>query len=141
VIPDFEPATGNCPPGEHLATWDEVVTRFGHTEWRRALLAGLREALLALRAAGCERLYLDGSFVTAKQRPGDFDACWDADGVDFDLLDPVLLTFDRGRATQKAKYGGELFLADAGADPMGTLFLEFFQADRDGIQRELLLSI
>jgi hypothetical protein len=48
------------------------------------------------------------------------------------LLDPTLLTFDRGRATQKAKYRGELFLADAQADPMGTLFRAFFQSDRNG---------
>lgn len=76
-------------------------------------------------------MYLDGSFVTAKQRPSDFDGCWDTEGVDFDVLDPVLLTFDRGRATQKQKYLGELFLADSQADEIGTLFREFFQRDRD----------
>ena len=43
--------------------------------------------------------------------PGDFDGCWEEAGIDFDLLDPVLLTFDPGRASQKAKYGGELFPA------------------------------
>lgn len=76
-------------------------------------------------------VYLNGSFVTAKQRPGDFDGCRDTEGVDFHLLDPVLLTFDRGRATQKRKYLGELFLADSQADTIGTLFREFFQRDRD----------
>ena len=108
--------------------------------WRRELLVGLRLALLELRAAGCTRVFLDGSFVTAKQRPGDFDACWDTEGVDFDRLDPVLLTFDRGRATQKAKYGGELFLADAQAEPVGTLFREFFKVDRDGNPKEIVGS-
>ena len=55
--------------------------------------------------------------------------------VDFDLLDriaPALLTFDVGRATQKAMYGGELFLAESAADGRGTLFRTFFQMDRDG---------
>ena len=47
------------------------------------------------------------------------------------LLDPVLLTFDNQRAAQKAKYGGELFLADAMADPAGTRFLGFFQRDKN----------
>jgi hypothetical protein len=40
---------------------------------RRTLLAGLREALGALREAGCRTVYLDGSFVTAKEAPEDFD--------------------------------------------------------------------
>jgi len=54
------------------------------------------QALRLLREAGCGRAYVDGSFVTAKEVPGDFDGCWEAEGVDFDLLDPRLLTFDRG---------------------------------------------
>jgi hypothetical protein len=87
VIPDFDVTTGNLPSGEHLATWQELVDRFGHTAWRRRLLAGLFEALRLLKAAGCGRAYIDGSFVTAKEEPGDFDACWDADGVDFDRVD------------------------------------------------------
>ena len=134
MIPEFDPSTGNLPPGEHRATWDELVARFGQTEWRAELLAGLRAAVASLKAAGCRRVYLDGSFVTAKEHPGDYDGCWDTEGVDFDLLDeiaPALLTFDAGRATQKAKYRGELFLDDSQADKIGTLFREFFQMDRD----------
>ena len=42
-----------------------------------------------LRAAGCKRAYIDGSFITTKEHPGDFDACWDLDGVDFDVIDEV----------------------------------------------------
>ena len=139
MIPAFDPSTGNLPPGEHAATWDETVERFGFTEWRKQLLEGLRAALNSLRAAGCKRVYLDGSFVTAKERPADFDGCWDTEGVDFDRVDEVLLMFDRGRAAQKAKYRGELFLADARADPMGRLFLEFFQRDRDGNPKGIIV--
>jgi uncharacterized protein DUF6932 len=73
--------------------------------------------------------YLDGSFVGANERPGDFDGCWEAAGTDPDLLDPVLLDFAGRRENQKAKYGGELFLADAVADQFGTRFLEFFRRD------------
>lgn len=91
--------------------------------------------MVSLRDAGCRRVYLDGSFVTATEHPGDYDGCWDAEAVDFDLLEriaPALLTFDLGRATQKSRYGGELFLCDSQADGIGTLFREFFQMDRDG---------
>ena len=135
MIPDFDRATGLLPVGEHLATWREIVERFGGTAWREKLLAGLRNALISLKAAGCKSVYLDGSFVTAKLSPGDFDGCWNTEDVDFDLLDriaPALLTFDVGRATQKAMYGGELFLAESAADGRGTLFRTFFQMDRDG---------
>jgi hypothetical protein len=97
---------------------------------RLALLSGLKAALDALRAAGCRRAYIDGSFVTAKERPADFDGCWEVDGVDLARLDPVLTTFAQRRAAQKRKYGGELFPADWPADAHGTSFLDFFQRDR-----------
>ena len=113
MIPDFDPATGNLPAGEHAATWQDMLDRLGQTPWRMKLLAGMLDALRLLKAAGCRRAYIDGSFVTAKDKPGDFDVCWDAEGVDFDLVDERLLTFDRGRATQKAAFLGELFIADA----------------------------
>lgn len=132
MIPAFDPKTGNLPKGEHFATWAEIEARFGHTPWRQKLVNGLKRALEALRAAGCKKVYLDGSFVTEKERPGDFDACWEVEGVNGDLLDEELLDFADGRAAQKAKYGGELFPAESNADTTGTLFRAFFQQDRDG---------
>lgn len=111
MIPDFN-VVGNLPAGEHPATWQELLDRFGYTPWRCQLLAGLREALLLLRAAGCRRAYIDGS---------------------------RLLTFDSGRATQKAAFHGELYMADSRADPQGRLFLDFFQTDRDGNRKGILV--
>ena len=116
-----------------------MLDRFGHTPWRRRLLAGMLEALRLLQFAGCVRVYVDGSFVTAKEVPADFDACWDAEGVDFDLIDDRLLNFDRGRASQKAAFLGELFIADGRADPQGTLFREFFKTDRDGRRKGIVV--
>lgn len=91
----------------------------------------MKAALDALRAAGCRRLYIDGSSVTAKDEPGDYDGCWEAAGVDDELLDPVLLDFSNRRAAQKAEYRGELFITDWIADAAGTRFLDFSQRDRD----------
>lgn len=113
--------------------------RYGYTPWRLRLLAGLLEALNLLKSAGCARVWIDGSFVTNKEVPGDYDACWDAEGVDFDQIDERLLTFDRGRATQKAAFLGELFIADGRADPQGTLFRDFFQSDRDGQRKGIVV--
>ena len=131
MIPPFDDR-GNLPPGMHEADWDELEEMFGGSARRAQLLSGLREALFALRSAGCRTAYLDGSFVTAKEEPGDFDACWDIEGVDADLLDPILLDLAHPRAAQKGRFGGELFPAQAPADSSGALFLDFFQHDRDG---------
>jgi hypothetical protein len=141
VIPPFEPDTGNLPPRIHIADWGEFTARYGTTPHRLRLLGGLKAALDALLAVGCRRVYIDGSFVTAKQAPGDFDGCWDVAGVDPSLLDPVLLTFANRRAAQKAKFGGELFLADAAADPADTRFLAFFQRDKQTGQPKGIVAI
>ncbi len=141
MIPPFDSATGNLPPGIHLADWGEFTARYGATPHRLRLLGGIKAALDALRAAGCQRVYIDGSFVTAKQAPGDFDGCWEVAGVDPMLLDPVLLRFANRRAAQKAKFGGELFLADAMADPAGTRFLAFFQRDKQTGQPKGIVGI
>jgi hypothetical protein len=109
-----------------------MVAAFGFNDRRRELLQGLRQALESLGRANCKRAYIDGSFVTAEPSPGDFDACWEIAEVDPTRLDAELLDFRNKRAAQKARYGGELFLADAAADPGGTAFLEFFQRDREG---------
>lgn len=123
-------AEGNRPPGIHRATWDQFRDRFGWNAHRRRLLSGLQLALDDLEVAGCRTVYVDGSFVTSKDLPADFDACWDSAGVDPRLLNPALRTFEPGRATQKARYFGELFRAGAQATITGPTFLDFFQTDR-----------
>jgi hypothetical protein len=52
----------------------------------------------------------------------DFYACRDAQGPDFGLLDERLLTFDQRRATQKAAFLGELFIADFRPDSQAGCF-------------------
>ena len=94
-----------------------------------------------LKDAGCRTVYVDGSFVTAKEVPNDFDACWEEAGVNPFILDPALLTFDPGRITQKAKYLGELFPASAIANTDGFSFLEFFQTDRETGRRKGIIAI
>ena len=73
-LPGFDSETGRLPEGEHPAAWEEVVERFGWNSRRRRLLDGLADAMELLEAAGCRRVWLNGSFVTAKEEPGDFDA-------------------------------------------------------------------
>ena len=140
MIPSFE-ESGLLPVGIHRASWEQFFDRFAITVWRRRLATGVRAVLEELKAAGCLTVYVDGSFVSAKEIPNDFDACWEETGVDPTVLDPVLLTFDPGRFTQKAKYLGELFPASAIASGDGFSFLDFFQTDTETGGRKGIIAI
>jgi hypothetical protein len=131
LIPDFD-ANGNLPPGVHRAVWKVFSKRFGNSEHRKTLLDGLATALNSLAAAGCRSVYINGSFVTKKLEPGDYDLCWSIDGVAPERLDPVLLDFSpTGRLAMKAKYRGDLFPAEVPEGASGKAFLDFFQTDKN----------
>lgn len=140
MLPNFD-NRGNLPAGIHSAAWSEFCDRFGGTSRHRDLLEGVRRALDCLRIAGCALVYIDGSFVSTKAEPGDFDACWSVEGVDAKLLDPVFLDFSNGRAAQKARFGGELFPAELPEGVSGKVFLNFFQTDRETGRRKGIVSI
>jgi hypothetical protein len=103
-----------------------------------SLLDGLAEAIELLAAAGCRRIWVNGSFVTAKDEPVDFDACWDTDDVDVDALDPVLMDLSNHRAAQKARFGGELF-PNVIETQSGLSFAEFFQNERDTSRKGIVV--
>jgi hypothetical protein len=133
MLPDFD-ETGNLPPGIHVATWAEFSTRFGGNPQRQHLLDGLERGLAILRAAGCRRVYVDGSFVTSKAMPSDYDLAWEPANVDVVLLlslEPVFGIFDPGRGSQKAKFHGEFFPSSVTEALTGRTFLDFFQIDKD----------
>ena len=145
MIPDHIRLAGSfwhvLPSGIHYATLAEVEARFASNPRRRVQFKGFVAALTNLRAAGCRRAFLDGSFVTTKPRPGDFDACWDPEGVDFTLLDPVILNLHGSRMAQKVKYHGELFPYMNVADQAGTFFIDFFQVVRGTGDRKGIVAI
>lgn len=130
MIPNFDD-NGNLPPGIHWADWSEFTARFGKTAKRREMIRGLESAMEQLKIAGCRTIYINGSFVTNKTEPRDFDACWDRDDVDIDYLRknaPVLLNVYNSTA-QKSKYKGEIFPSDQPVDD--TISIDFFQRDRE----------
>ena len=132
MIPDFVDIGGPwrvLPPGVHDATMKEVEARFATSDKRKSIFAGFSNGVTILREAGCRRIFLDGSFISEKPIPGDFDACWDLTGVDVTKLDPVFLDFSDARKKQKDCFYGEFFPANFLAN--GThRFLDFFQTDR-----------
>lgn len=140
-IPPFDSGSGLLPPGEHEADWDEVRARFGWTARRRQLLDGLEDGLALLGQARCSRVWINGSFVTAKDEPADFDCVWSPSGVDRTVLEkqgPQLLDLSARRAAQKARFGGE-FLPNVVEAASGQQFATFFQTDRDGASKGIVV--
>ena len=76
MIPPFD-EHGFLPLRIYHVTWPEFVERFATNAHRRRLIEGMRQVLLALRDAGCPRVWIGGSFVTAKPDPADYDICWE----------------------------------------------------------------
>lgn len=138
MIVEFDPGSGYLPPGVHDAEWSDVAGRFAGNSHRAHLIGGLLSACRNLASAGCGELLLDGSFVSAKSVPADYDAAWETAGVDPDRVDPVLLDFSNRRAAMKAKYLGDLFPASAFAAP-GVLYRDFFRTDRNGVEKGVVL--
>ncbi|WP_300586883.1 hypothetical protein [Marivita sp.] len=128
----FGGVTGRLPAGIHSMSWSEAEKLLAYNSRRRALMKGLLEACRNLQRAGASHLYIDGSFVTKKPNPGDWDGCYTSAGIDPSLLDPVLLDFSDDRAAQKAKFLGEVFPAEAAAVAFGEPYLSFFQHTKDG---------
>ena len=138
MIVEFDPKSGYLPPGVHDAKWSDVADRFAGNNHRAHLIGGLLAACRNLASAGCGEVLLDGSFVSAKSTPADYDGAWETAGVDPDRLDPVLLDFSNRRAAMKAKYLGDLFPASAFAAP-GVLYRDFFRTDRNGVEKGVVL--
>lgn len=145
MIPQLVPLANSpwnvLPPGVHAATFDEVKGAYSYNPKRRRLYDGLLNASALLVQVGCRAILLDGSYVTAKPMPGDFDACWVPHGMDLVRLDSVFSDFANGRANQKARFGGEFFPSTMIAANLGVSFSEFFQTDRFTGMRKGILSI
>ncbi len=128
------------PSGTHEATLDDVAHSFATNAKRKTLYEGLVKGCESLKLAGCSIVHLDGSYVTSKQSPGDFDVCWDPTGVDTTKLDPVFLDFSNKRKNQKTKYGGEFFPSSSKADGSRT-FVDFFQTDKESGKEKGIIMI
>ena len=93
------------------------------------------------RRAGGTLAYLDGSFVSRERWPKDFDVCYELEPVRAEELDPALRDFSVGRASQKAKYGGEILPRDFPFSWNGDTVFEAFQRTRVDNERKGLISI
>ncbi|XYD11439.1 hypothetical protein R1A27_14145 [Methylobacterium sp. NMS12] len=137
MIPAFDPDTGYLPRGEHAADWIELTARFAWNDHRRHLLSGLRRLAAALRDEGCALFLLDGSFVTRKEFPGDFDACCDYTGMSAIAL--IRLRLMGSKEIMKAEYLGEVYAYEQQVPSDGRYtFREFFRRDLDDIPKGMV---
>jgi hypothetical protein len=130
------------PPGIHSATIEDIQLTYCTNPKRAELFKGLTGGLQNLFKAGCRRVFLDGSYITGKPMPNDYEICWDAAFVAPAVLDPVFLDFNGHREAQKDKYQGEYFPSIMVEGFTGKPFLDFFQMDKEtGQQKGIILLL
>lgn len=124
-----DPDTGCLPPGEHPASLADIEQAFCGTYRRREIFKGLVFVVSRLRDRGVTRIWIDGSFVTNKERPGDVDVVFDPDGAD--TTGWGLLTFAR-RHDLKRIHRVDLWPHPSPQGITGVPIAEWFQTDREG---------
>jgi hypothetical protein len=129
---------GELPPGEHQASLDEIEQVYGSlNECRKLLMRGLRDAANNFELSGVKILWVDGSFITDKEEPNDIDGCWEyKPNVNRAILDPVFLGV---RKEMKNKYGLDFFIASIIEMGSGLPFPKFFQVNRDGTEKGIIV--
>jgi hypothetical protein len=114
VLPELT-GEGELPPGVHGADWQEFQARFGRSSSRRLWLSGRLWALLDLAATNgkLRRVFVRGSFVTAKPAPKDLDILliMDEDFEVDDVAATAQAVFDSVRA--KLLFESDVFWARA----------------------------
>jgi hypothetical protein len=105
---------GWLPAGHHLTTWDEIVSVFGADPGtsRARTLEDLLRWRDDARAAGLTgQILLNGSFISAKPDPGDFDLIFLYDTKTKDLIeqDPSARQLTSYTAC-KTLFGGDVFI-------------------------------
>jgi len=90
----FADGSSTLAPGRHLATADEIldalVDAFPNSTSRVPIYAQWQTLLEAIeRMIKVEEQWIDGSFVTKKENPGDIDLVSHVDGPTLEQLGPV----------------------------------------------------
>lgn len=107
MIPDFD-NNGNLPPGIHTATIKEVAARFATNSHRGKLFNLLLEVLMILQRCNCPEVHLNGSYITTKEEPEDYDLCFESTGIE---PTPELYDFlAQKEEARKKRYGGDIFV-------------------------------
>lgn len=127
-------ANGQLVPGIHDMDMISFKEEFGSNTHRLQLIGGMERAILAFRSFNVASLYVDGSFVTRKGFPSDYDICYEMEDNELArlfLFYPIFKDFSNGRKAQKEVFHGEFFLATSIAAPPKEMYMDFFQHDKN----------
>ena len=140
VLPDFT-GDGELPPGVHVANLCDFESRFGGSSPRRLWLSRRLRSLVELAATTgkLRRVFVWGSFVTAKPAPRDLDILlimdenFEVDGITGSAQD----IFDSTRA--KLLFESDVFWARASiGNEMLDLWLDTYQTSRSFRKRGIV---
>jgi hypothetical protein len=140
VLPELT-SDGELPPGVHIADWQEFKSRFGGSSPRRLWLSGRLQTILELAAAGgrLRRVFVWGSFVTAKPAPRDLDIL-PIMSEDFEadrMSAPAQAVFDSTRA--KLLFEADVFWARGSiGHELLDLWLDTYQTSRSFRKRDIV---
>src|SRR5216683_2958354 len=131
MLPELT-AEGDLPPGVHVADWQEFQSRFGRSSPRRIWLSGRFRELVQLAAitGKLRRVFVWGSFVTAKPVPKDLDIlliideAFEVEGI----AAPAHEVFDSVRA--KLLFADVFWARASIGDEVLQLWLETYQISR-----------
>jgi hypothetical protein len=143
-IPSLTP-DGLLPPGVHVTDLPEVGRAFGSSNPRRAALFQKLEQFIAVAEtfALFKAVFIDGSFVTDKDAPGDIDAVLELPRTDLAkvLAHPKRLAL-LDSAAVKATYEVHLFMQPTPPVPPQLDMAAFFQRlkPEEAIVRKLPLD-
>ena len=140
MLPEFT-VEGELPPVVDTADWHEFQSRFGGSSLRRVWLSGRLRALVELAGSNgkLRRIFVWGSFVTAKTAPKDLDILlimdedFEVDGIGAPAQD----VFDSVRA--KLRFESDVFWARASiGEEMLDLWLDTYQTSRSFRKRGIV---
>lgn len=114
----------------------DVQTRFAYNRKRRKLFQALEKVISILRECQCPEVFLDGSFITKKEEPGDYDLCYEPTGI---VATDNLRTFFITRETRKEEYLGDIFVRMP-QPPYFVDYVESWQTDKrqDDVRKGIL---
>ena len=132
MLPQFD-ESGLLPPGIYNCDLEEIKQRLTYNQRRQQLFDGLQRYIdIWVGSQFLSEVYVDGSFVTAKDEPGDIDLLLvptqEALALQGTELDEMLRTYCIDRDFTKQEYGCEAFPALPEANLVE--WLDFFGHDK-----------
>lgn len=135
-------ANGDLTPGIIDMTWEEFKSTFSYNLHRSNLFKGIELAIKELKAVGCKTIYMDGSFISKKEQPQDFDLCWDEEGVNYKLIVteyPGLMDYGWRMKNMKKRYGGDIVpMTSLACYKKGLIFLAYFMQDKQSRDKGII---